>query len=490
MNSNAARKVGAVTIDGFCSENGISPRCIKIDVEGSECVALRGARRTVEQARPDLVIETHGAEILGVGGSLAELAAQLEEAGYRIVDMHAGEQVAAGEYARRYADALGTMLATARMSEADIERVCKDAKEAGPPNLPERASQVSGDLDFTGERVVPGKTAALLYNEHLARYAFAAGMAEGKRVLDMGCGAGYGSALLHEAGAGYVLGVDSSQEAVEYARGRYGRDGVEFAVAEAARFEAGAKFDVAVAFEVIEHTRDHAGFVDAARRALKDGGALIISTPNKKENPPGYSNPYHEKEMDEQEFRALLERRFACVHMLHQSPVFGVAIWGSAEGRIDGALGPAEARKKYLIAVCSDAQRPAPRGVVFPTAFDHAEYFAQTGQSSDAAELRALVDTCEYEKAYEFSRRPGSGPEWDYLSAFAAHMTGRHAESIPLYGRALEGGFDEFWVRYNRGQAHLSAGDAERGIQDLEAALAIDPAHADARKLLGGLRRA
>ena len=102
--------------------------------------------------------------------------------------------------------------------------------------------------------------------------------------------------------------------------------------------------------------------------------------------------------------------------------------------------------------------------------------------------LRSRVDLGRFDEAYSWAReKSGEGPEWLYLSAFAAHMTGRYAESVPIYGRALELGFDAFWVYYNRGQALLSAGEAERGKKDLEAACAIDPANADAKKLLDGL---
>ena len=54
----------------------------------------------------------------------------------------------------------------------------------------------SGLAEFTGERVIPGQVDIDLLNEHLARYTFAARLARGKRVLDAGCGAGYGSAEL------------------------------------------------------------------------------------------------------------------------------------------------------------------------------------------------------------------------------------------------------------------------------------------------------
>ena len=51
-------------------------------------------------------------------------------------------------------------------------------------------------MEFTGERVVPGQTDVDLMNEHLARYGFAESLVAGKRVLDAGCGVGYGAARL------------------------------------------------------------------------------------------------------------------------------------------------------------------------------------------------------------------------------------------------------------------------------------------------------
>src|SRR3954462_2563326 len=51
-------------------------------------------------------------------------------------------------------------------------------------------------LPFTGERVVPGLVEAQLWNEHISRYRYANLFAKSKRVLDVGCGAGYGTDLL------------------------------------------------------------------------------------------------------------------------------------------------------------------------------------------------------------------------------------------------------------------------------------------------------
>ena len=65
-------------------------------------------------------------------------------------------------------------------------------------------------MEFTGERVVPGQTDVDLMNEHLARYGFAESLVAGKRVLDAGCGVGYGSARLARS-ADRVVGLDNAR---------------------------------------------------------------------------------------------------------------------------------------------------------------------------------------------------------------------------------------------------------------------------------------
>ena len=75
--------------------------------------------------------------------------------------------------------------------------------------------------EFTGERVIPGQVDVDLLNEHLARYAFAARLARGKRVLDAGCGAGYGSAELARTARFGGRASTAPPEAVEFARANY-----------------------------------------------------------------------------------------------------------------------------------------------------------------------------------------------------------------------------------------------------------------------------
>ena len=137
-------------------------------------------------------------------------------------------------------------------------------------------------MEFTGERLVPDRDdLSDLYYEHVSRYLLAAPFASGKRVLDLGCGCGYGAAILADRGAADVVGVDASPEAIGYSRERYARPNARFEVmdARALEFPDGA-FDLVVSFEVLEHLGDHERFLDEAARVLAAGGGFLVSTPN------------------------------------------------------------------------------------------------------------------------------------------------------------------------------------------------------------------
>jgi FkbM family methyltransferase len=82
----AAVVVDVTSIDAFCAREGIAPDFIKIDVEGSELAALRGARHTIHARRGSLAlfVEMHPSRWgkLGISRSdvLAELRTQQLEA--------------------------------------------------------------------------------------------------------------------------------------------------------------------------------------------------------------------------------------------------------------------------------------------------------------------------------------------------------------------------------------------------------------------------
>lgn len=230
--------------------------------------------------------------------------------------------------------------------------------------------------EFTGERVLPGQVNADLWNEHFARYAFAARLARNRRVLEVACGAGYGSFELAQV-ARSVVGTDISTEAVEYAREHYTHPALRFEAASATGlpFEDGS-FDLIVAFEVIEHLSDWRGLLSEARRLLAPGGQFVVSTPNRlyyeetrKQSGP---NPFHAHEFAYDEFRQELNAFFPHVALFEQNHAEAIVIQplggvSASEVRAERpASDPGAAH--FFIAVCAQSpQTGSPRYVYLPS---------------------------------------------------------------------------------------------------------------------------
>ncbi|WP_310473813.1 methyltransferase domain-containing protein [Sandarakinorhabdus sp.] len=230
---------------------------------------------------------------------------------------------------------------------------------------------MSGEL----ERFDPAEQRGRIAYEHLHRYALCAQHVAGKRVLDLACGTGYGTAILGAQG-GQVTGVDISAAAIRIAKLRHGSDNTTFVIADCFDLPfAAASFDVVVANEMIEHVADHDALIIEARRVLAPGGLLLVSTPNK----PVYNrfkspNTFHVSEMDQPEFQQLVGRHFRHVRLtgtrmallsvgfpLDDSPhdnlgaarIFNGSVTATGQPElVCGEFGLAE--PEYLIAACSD----------------------------------------------------------------------------------------------------------------------------------------
>jgi ubiquinone/menaquinone biosynthesis C-methylase UbiE len=187
-----------------------------------------------------------------------------------------------------------------------------------------RDARDSAPLAFTGERFVPG-TKGEIWIEHWHRYHFAARWAAGKRVLDVACGEGYGSALLARRAA-HVTGADLSPEAIAHAGEAYSRvPNLEFACAPCTQLPLeDAAIDLAVTFETIEHIAEQAAFLDELARVLKPDGVLILSCPNKLEysDKRAFKNEFHVKELYREELAKLVSGRFPQMDWYGQRPSF------------------------------------------------------------------------------------------------------------------------------------------------------------------------
>ncbi len=161
---------------------------------------------------------------------------------------------------------------------------------------------------ITERLVLEGENNAELIHQHLARYEFAKAFVRDKNVLDVACGSGYGAAILKQAGAAKVVGLDISEEALAYARTHFQGEGMEFVLGDAENLSSFRGFEAIVSFETIEHLRQPETFLLEITRALAPQGTLIISSPHR-ESEAGLAqpqNPFHHREWSLAEFQELL----------------------------------------------------------------------------------------------------------------------------------------------------------------------------------------
>ena len=181
-------------------------------------------------------------------------------------------------------------------------------------------------LNYTGERAVPHRTPTDVMGPHVMRYAWALQWVTNCDVVDLACGAGYGSLMLSWV-ARSVLGMDIDEDAVLFATHtyRYRSPGLHFVMGDMTAEVPDA--DIYVAFECLEHVEDPADVL-----ALTAGRPLIWSMPVNNANPP-HVRPYSvgdiEALMDSeqlfyQDARGYIYRRGECRPGFMPSYVLGV----------------------------------------------------------------------------------------------------------------------------------------------------------------------
>jgi SAM-dependent methyltransferase len=181
-----------------------------------------------------------------------------------------------------------------------------------PPGVP--------PLALTGERTLPDVPEEnYWFQRHLVVYEWIAEQVAGRRVVDLACGEGYGSAVLGRRAAS-VVGVDANPEAFEHARAKYttadGRVTFERNMIELWDGDV----DCVVFLQTIEHVQDADAVLSRVRELIGPEGIAFISTPNVLTLAPKGAersgNPWHVHEYRAEEYRELCARHFGSVELL------------------------------------------------------------------------------------------------------------------------------------------------------------------------------
>jgi SAM-dependent methyltransferase len=232
------------------------------------------------------------------------------------------------------------------------------------------------------------------YYRHLFPYAHvAAQLPPDARVLEVGCGAGYGASYLARS-VGEVAATDVSEQAVTYARANY--PGVRYERAEGTQLPfASAHFDAVVSFQVIEHIERAASYLREIERVLKPGGRAFITTPNRRMRLLPLQrpwNPYHVVEHSDRSLRRLCSSVFGDVELsgvLTKPELMRLERKRVARVRKIALLGPAYQRARRIVPA---ALLEPLRGRVAPSAQSEAAAPAQGNGADESGTTVSLQD--------------------------------------------------------------------------------------------------
>ena len=327
-------------------------------------------------------------------------------------------------------------------------------RRAGAPQL----------IDWTGERFVPWTDDVQVAYEHYHRYLWAGQLTKGRRVLDLGSGEGFGSALLAGEAAS-VDGIDIDPRSVEHSQLNYGAPNLTFHQGSALELGAFADdaFDVVVAFEVLEHLVAQARMLDEIDRVLAPDGVLIMSTPDRRmySESTGQDNPFHERELSETEFRALLATHFEHVGLWGQRTMTGSRMGSLDRGASERPLTvflersgrewrqAGEPAPMYLVAVASRV--PFAQPAAESTLVDHGIQLVRALERQVAV-TRGELEGVKAELAVQYAAMQSAGDVIRSMTESERSMDRRHRDELKTLATQL--------------------GQAVRDVDQLEAALA------------------
>ncbi len=164
-------------------------------------------------------------------------------------------------------------------------------------------------IAFTGERLHKGSS---LFGVDLARhrapYVHALSRAGSGRVLDLGCGSGYGTAELADS-LPRIVGLDrvppdeaSKRQNIDWVRADLRGNPL-----------VPQSFELIISFQVIEHLEDPSVYLESIAHLLAPGGVALITTPNLLTSDK--INPFHVHEYESEELRKTVAPYFDSVEM-------------------------------------------------------------------------------------------------------------------------------------------------------------------------------
>src|SRR5690606_2192187 len=173
----------------------------------------------------------------------------------------------------------------------------------------DRVTAVSSGGPMTSAAVDPTLGAWL---RRLPHYLYLVDLVPGKRVLEVGCGTGYGAQFLANHGAGRVIGIDRSLRKITEARSRHRQTNLEFRCEEPGSVELeDASVDCIFVPDGTSILRRRSVLAELRRLLARDGTLVLCGVSADRRGAPGGASFY--------ELRDRLERLFPPVRMIAQA---------------------------------------------------------------------------------------------------------------------------------------------------------------------------
>lgn len=153
----------------------------------------------------------------------------------------------------------------------------------------------------------------------LPSYLYLVDLIEGRRVLEVGCGTGYGARFLANRGAAQVVGIDRSLRRITEARHRYRQTNLEYRCEDPSSIELeDESFDCIFVPEGVDVLRRRSVLAELRRLLARNGNLIVCGVSSDRRGVTGGASYY--------EFRDRLERLFAPIRMIAQAPVTGFSL--------------------------------------------------------------------------------------------------------------------------------------------------------------------